>query len=187
MEHPVTANPAVHCPPEILKQIIALEVPYYSFDNQKQRGIIEINNAVVSDIQFFFETAYRLRFPIERVARASNGPVPWNDAALMAANISSGFNYRLIAGTDKVSLHGRGLAFDVNPQQNPYLRFTGKGQPIVAPAGAIWKRDAPGTLHKNHRLVEDMLDRGWKWGGSWQASSGRIDYQHFQKEAKKPT
>ncbi len=98
----------------------------------------------------------------------------------MAGNVSSAFNYRLIAGTDKPSLHGRGLAFDINPRQNPYIRYSG-GKKIVRPHSAVWNKDKPGTLHAEHPLVLLMEGFGWEWADNWTPESGRTDYQHFQK------
>jgi hypothetical protein len=180
-DRPVLTNPDISCPLEILKQQVAVEVKYVGYDGSPESGIIEVNEAVASDVRAFFEQALLLDFPIEKVAPASSSPYEWNDDRLMEANVSSGFNYRLIAGTDTPSLHGKGLAFDVNPRQNPYIRYK-DGQEIVAPKGALWQPEQPGTLSAEHPLVLFMIERGWEWGGSWTAESGRIDYQHFQKD-----
>lgn len=176
----VLSNPNQSCPPEILKQQVGIEVKYVGFDGLPQSGIIEVNEAVADDVKTFFERALLLSFPIEKIAPASDSQYLWNDDALMGANVSSGFNYRLIAGSDTSSLHGKGLAFDVNPRQNPYIRYE-DGQEIVAPKGALWQPDQPGTLSAEHPLVQFMIERGWEWGGNWTAESGRVDYQHFQK------
>ncbi|MCK7509072.1 MAG: M15 family metallopeptidase [Desulfobacterales bacterium] len=50
----------------------------------------------------------------------------------MADNNSSGFNFRVIADTNKLSLHSFGRAVDINPVQNPVIYPAG----IIAPAGA---------------------------------------------------
>jgi hypothetical protein len=176
----IQTNPEAPCPARILNQQVTLAVDYLDFTGDLRHGSIEINKAVADDVKAFFEQALALKFPIEQVAPASDPAFRWDDDKLMAANVSSGFNYRLIAGTNQPSLHGQGLAFDVNPRQNPYIRFA-NGSKIVAPKGAAWQPDLPGTLSATHPLVRFMLNRGWEWGGSWSADSGRIDYQHFQK------
>ncbi|HVC35879.1 MAG TPA: M15 family metallopeptidase [Candidatus Dormibacteraeota bacterium] len=177
---PVLENPEKPCPTEILRQQIALPVTYYGFDRKSHSGLIEVNLTVVDDVKAFFDLALELNFLIEKVVPASNSDYQWDDNKLMAANVSSGFNYRLIAGTDKVSLHGHGLAFDINPRQNPYIRHE-SGEIIVAPTGAVWEPDKSGTLSDNHPLVQFMLECGWEWGGNWSQDSDRTDYQHFQK------
>ena len=98
----------------------------------------------------------------------------------MVENVSSGFNYRLIAGADLPSLHSYGFAIDINPVQNPYIRYTPEGI-ITKPEGAVWNPEVPGTLSADHYLVEFFKGIGWDWGGNWSPESGRVDYQHFQK------
>ena len=178
---PIKPNPELKCPPEILDKQVALAIKFYGFDGQYHDGIIEINRLVVDDIEQFFAIAIKLKFPIEKVSPASDALYEWNDEQLMMANVSSGFNYRLVAGTDNVSLHGQGLAFDINPIQNPYIRYK-NGQVIVAPKSATWEPGMPGTLTNNHPLVILMKEKNWEWGGDWKVESGRIDYQHFQKQ-----
>lgn len=179
----VISNPEQTCPPEMLKQQVPVDVQFLDFEGRLSSGMIEVNRVVADDVRAFFEQAIELNFPIAKVAPASENPYRWNDDELMAANVSSGFNYRLIAGTDTPSLHARGLAFDVNPRQNPYIRYE-NGIEIIAPTGAIWQPQEPGTLSAEHPLVQFMIERGWEWGGNWSAKSGRIDYQHFQKEVE---
>jgi hypothetical protein len=99
----------------------------------------------------------------------------------MEDNVSSGFNYRLIAGTDKPSLHALGRAFDINPRQNPYIRYE-RREIIAQPKQSKWDKSRPGTLFADHPLVKMMEGFGWEWGGHWSQESGRTDYQHFQKK-----
>jgi hypothetical protein len=75
----------------------------------------------------------------------SGSPYAWDDTKLMAANVSSGFNLRAIAGSPTPSLHTYGCAFDINPVQNPYTRYT-EGETIISPPGTIWNPEAPGRL-----------------------------------------
>lgn len=50
----------------------------------------------------------------------------------MSDNNTSAFNYRTIAGTDRLSKHGQGLAVDINPRYNPCVR-TKNGITTVEP------------------------------------------------------
>jgi hypothetical protein len=54
---------------------------------------------------------------------------------------------------------------------------------IVSPQGAVWSPAVAGTLYANHQLVLFMKERGWGWGGDWRPESGRVDYQHFEKQS----
>ena len=55
-----------------------------------------------------------------------------NDDRSMAANNTSAYNCRPVAGTARWSDHAYGTAIDINPVQNPYLRA---GAPVEPPAG----------------------------------------------------
>ncbi len=171
-------NPECPCPPEILEKQVLLTVRHEGFDNRLHEGQIIIDGRLEHDLRSFFELATMLEFPIDKVAPAVQ--FNWGDDVLMDQNISSGFNYRTIAGTNEVSLHGKGMAFDINPRLNPYYRFE-NGQELVSPEGAIYDTTVPGTLTANHPLVLHLKSLGWEWGGDWLPESGRVDYQHFQK------
>lgn len=173
-------KPGLAASSEILKTLSVLEVKYYGFDRRYHVGQMVIAESVSEDVEAFFAQAIQLKFPIAKVVPAADPRYMCEDERLMADNVSSGFNYRLIADTGASSLHGQGLAFDINPRQNPYIRFA-DGKKIVQPEGAVWKRGRPGTLHGDHPLVQLMAELGWEWGGNWTRESGRIDYQHFEK------
>lgn len=176
----VISNPEFPCPSEILNQQLAIKIIYFGFDSHTHIGEIEVNNTVAKEVIEFFSLALSLKFPIEKVSRSSDEPFKWNDDRLMAANISSGFNYRLVAGSSKISRHGLGLAIDINPRQNPYVRIV-NGKELIAPYQARYDPGKPGTLTTDHQLVHFMLSHGWDWGSNWLLETGRVDYQHFQK------
>ena len=138
-----------------------------------------VSRAAVDDVSAFFSSALKLGFPIEKVIPAN--AYGFDDEAMMADNNSSGFNYRAIAGSSVTSLHASGLAFDVNPRLNPYIRYPSRNSAIVRPPGATRDVEIPGTLHVDHPLVSLMRAVGWEWGGDWKPESGRTDYQHFQR------
>ncbi len=179
--NPVASNPDRPTPPEVAWQITPLEVEYLDFNGETRQGTVEVNRAVYDDVKAFFKKSYELGFPIENVVCSSDPEYAWDDDKLMAANTSSGFNYRLIKGTDRPSLHGLGLAFDVNTKLNPYIRHHEDGSVSADPEGAIYDPSQPGVLTADHELVIFMKGRGWEWGGDWLPESGRTDYQHFQK------
>lgn len=162
---------------EILAQQVRLEVSHLGFDGKERVGEIVVHKDVQDCVGVFFELAKHLDFRIWKVATADK--YGWDDNKLMGKNVSHGFNYRIIAGTNVLSPHSYGYAFDINPWQNPYIRYE-NGQEIVAPTGAVWNPDALGTLYTDHPLVIAMKSRGWEWGGDWIPESGRTDYQHFE-------
>jgi peptidoglycan L-alanyl-D-glutamate endopeptidase CwlK len=175
-------NPDKPAPPEVLAQIVALPVGYIDFEGKKQRGVIEVNEAVADDVKAFFALALEIGFPIEKVVKSSDLEYGWDDSKLLADNATSSFNYRLIAGTDRTSLHGLGIALDVNTRTNPYIRYK-DGIEIIDPPDAVYDPNAKGALTTDHPLVVLLKERGWVWGGDWTKDENHvIDYQHLQKE-----
>jgi hypothetical protein len=182
----IALNPNKPAPPEVVSRLVSLKVAYKDFRGKQREGIIEVNRDLKDDTITFFKYAYHLNFPFNEVNVSSDPRFTWDDNAMMAANVTSGFNYRTIAGTDRPSQHGLGRAIDVNPRQNPYITLDDQGTPVVAPNGAQWLIGTPGTLHRDHPLLQLMQSRGWAWGGLWtlQDTDGAvIDYQHLQKRA----
>lgn len=89
---------------------------------------------------------------------------PQMDSYFTAAG--GGFNWRTIAGTDRLSAHSWGIAVDVNAELGGYWRWAG------APEGAAGDWDF--TLPE--ALVRAMERRGWIWGGKWH----HYDGMHFE-------
>jgi hypothetical protein len=165
---------------KLRKHITELEVPYRDFDGTEQRGHIEVARLRALDIKMFFDAAFEMHFPFDRVVRASDDPYRGDDARLMAANATSGFNYRPVAAGTRLSKHATGNAIDVNPMQNPFVHWRGNEEETLPP-GALWRPSQPGTLHKDHELVHLMEGMGWEWAGRWTfEDDGVTDYQHFE-------
>ena len=114
------------------------------------------------------------RFPISKVVPIS--AYDWSDEKSTKDNNTSAFNYRFISGTRVISKHAYGLAIDINPLLNPYIK---KGTSI--PTGCIYDTTKAGTISSGSELVQEFKNRGWKWGGDWKNLK---DYQHFEKRLK---
>lgn len=166
-------------PADIATDLELLSVRHIDFSNDIKHGEIVVNREISQDVIKFFRYAFELKFPIEKVVPANE--YNFDDEAIMADNNSSGFNYRSIAGSDKLSPHALGLAFDINTKLNPYIRYSKEGKENIQPKGAKYNPNQPGTLYTKHPLVIMMKQNGWEWGGNWPPESGRTDYQHFQK------
>jgi peptidoglycan LD-endopeptidase CwlK len=159
-------------PKSILDQQILLEVTYYSFDGKLHQGQLVINKAVKQDLLDVFEMMRKDKFPIAKcIPIVKYG---WSDNKSMADNNTSAFNYRKIAGKDKLSNHSYGRAIDFNPVQNPAVYKSGK----ISPKGAKYDKKAAGTLISGDKYVKELKKRGWRWGGDWNSLK---DYQHFDR------
>lgn len=178
-------NPAFPAPQEIIQQQRLLEVKYHGFDGRIHAGQIVVNASVANDLRGFFKKALALHFPIEKVIPAAAPQYKWNDGVMMADNNTSGYNYRKIAGSNNLSFHAQGLAFDVNTFLNPYIYVDNNGNIVNDPEGSTYDPSRPGTLTGNHPLVKYLENRGWTWGGRWTLETDEvIDYQHFEKPAQ---
>lgn len=162
-------------PNEIRDTLTLVTVEHFSFDGLIHQGQLVIHKKLATDVSEVFTALLELQFPIASVV-----PIVvfgWDDETSMAANNSSGFNYRLISGTDRLSEHGRGLAVDLNPLLNPFIGKGGK----ISPAGAAYDPSVPGTITEDGPVATLFRAREWNWGGDWFKEHGILDYQHFEK------
>lgn len=176
---PIRVNPTAGCPDAVLADQRVITPDHWGFDGERLTGHLEIHQSVVEEVTSFFDRALQVRYPIERVVPAS--ALAWSDPELMAANWSSGFNYRTVGGTAKMSMHAFGLAFDINPRVLPFLHVV-DGTIVIEPPGAVYDASHPAALAPGHPLVAYMESIGWTWGGRWTIEEqGIVDYQHFEK------
>jgi hypothetical protein len=161
---------------------------YVDFDGRKQTdGEIMVLGAVASQVQAIFDTLYRRRFPLARARLMDH--YGGDDGLSMRDNNTSAFNHRPVTGGSLPSLHAYGLAIDLNPLQNPFLRLEAKGQAWISPpAGAGYANrlePRPGKPRRAGMAEEVVQVFAWHgfpiWGGHW---DNPIDYQHFQVSRK---
>lgn len=159
-------------PLEVIDSLSMVDVTYYSFDGLRHSGQIVVDAGLEDDIYEIFQLIERLKFPVGKAIPIA--AYHWEDGDSMADNNSSGFNFRVIADTNKLSLHSFGRAVDINPVQNPVIYPAG----IIAPAGALYRPQNNGTFTINHPVVQEFIKRGWHWGGNFEQPK---DYHHFEK------
>ncbi|MCI8669151.1 MAG: M15 family metallopeptidase [Lachnospiraceae bacterium] len=155
-------------------------VRYIGFDDMEYEGMLIVNVQVADDVSAIFKDLYDARYPIEKIRLIDEYNA--DDEASMADNNTSAFCFRKIDGQETISDHSYGIAVDINPLYNPYVR-SGFGERDVLPvnAGAYADRSAEFA----HKIVSGdvcynaFVSRGWKWGGEWDSPK---DYQHFYKE-----
>ena len=159
------------CPVKIT-DLVLLGIGYIDFANKEKEGQILVHKSVKDATLSIFGELYQIRFPIHQMETIEN--FQGDDEKSMKANNSSCFNFRKIAGTDKLSIHSYGLAIDINPKQNPYVTN-----------GIIYPEDGASYLNRETQrpgMVEPIVDifkrNGFEiWGGEWKDP---IDYHHFQ-------
>ncbi len=170
----IQQNPAAMCPPEIFDRLVAVPVRFFNFERRKTGGFIVVDHALADDVRGLFdEVIFPQRFPIASAIPVSFAPILFDDDRSMALNNTSGFNYRSIAGTKRLSRHARGRALDINPRLNPCIK-----DGIAQPPGVTYVPTRRGTLTAESPVVKYLKMRGWTWGGDWISFK---DYQHFEK------
>lgn len=178
----IKAKPGSGCPESILGEQVLVPVRFFNFQGEEGSGQIVVNKAVKGDIIRVFDLIYKIRFPLGKVVPIAHPDYAWDDEKSCNDNNSSAFNYRKIAMTDRLSNHSFGLAIDLNPIQNQYMKYDKDLNVIFkVPEYQEYDINMPGTLYKEHPVVMLLNNLGWTWGGDWTKESGRIDYQHFEK------
>src|SRR2546423_5276976 len=94
---------------------------YFGFDGRiHDDGEVVVMDAAAPHVLGIFAKLEEMRFPIAKAKLMDH--YDGNDDASMADDNTSAFNGRKIVGGSSISLHAYGLAIDVNPIQNPFVR-----------------------------------------------------------------
>lgn len=150
-----------------------VQVAYWGYDGKRHVGTLVVHDSVVADVQKVFRRLYDVRFQIRRIHPVETYGA--DDNRSMAANNTSAFNCRKVAGTSTWSEHSYGTAIDINPVQNPYVQ----GSSVDPPAGRDWtdrSHQVPGMIAHGDPVWGAWAYVGWEWGGDWRTKK---DYQHF--------
>lgn len=137
------------------------------------------NKAVSDDVVAILRALFEARYPIERMVLIDEYDA--DDERSMAANNSSSFNFRYISGTNRLSNHSDGMAVDINPLYNPYVRVRGGVTTVDPEAGRPYSDRSRSFVYKIERddvCYREFVKRGFVWGGDWTSLK---DYQHFEK------
>jgi hypothetical protein len=175
-----TSHDPATCPVP-LTALRRLTMSYVDFNGEPQSGVMVVHRDVARDVVGVFSTLYETGFQIRqmRVIDAFGG----DDNASMAANNSSGYNCRPVAGTDTFSDHAFGKAVDINPVQNPYVLGGGEVQPpdgrrFVDVDRSPGADTARGVIGSDDVVTRSFARIGWAWGGLF----SQPDYQHFSTD-----
>lgn len=171
-----------------LRDLRYVRVRYYNYKGHIKDGELIVNKAIANDVVEIFYELYEMQYPIHSIKLVEE--YDSNDDKSMAADNTSCFNYRSISGSEKLSLHGLGLAIDINPRVNPCV---GGIRGLVPANGKLYRqRDITKCkgkyssimIHKNDEVYKIFKKHGFLWGGEWKRMK---DYQHFYKVPKKYT
>lgn len=162
-------------------ELVVLAIPYVDFEGKEKSGRMVVHRDVAADVVAIFDDLHRQKYPINSIRLIED--FAGDDDASMAANNTSAFNCRLVPGSSAFSMHSRGLAVDINPVQNPFIR-----RGIVRPPSGVRfdekserAKRAAGVIIPSDAVTAAFSKRGWKWGGDWFSMK---DYQHFYRDTR---
>ena len=160
--------------------LLYLELSYVDFEGHEHLGQMVCNRHIADDLLYIFRRLYEARYPIASMRLIDDYGA--DDARSMAANNTSCFCYRRVAGSTALSKHSRGMAVDVNPLYNPCV-YVRSGR-VLLPEGRDYahgrdrRKDIPGKIDATDLCYRLFVSRGFRWGGAWRSLK---DYQHFEK------
>lgn len=162
-----------------LDELRYLTVAHYDGEGKVVKGELICNKAIADDLIDIFRNLYHANYPIERMVLIDEFEA--DDIKSMQANNTSCFNYREVAGTTRLSNHATGMAIDINPLYNPYVKRKGN-QTVVSPEEGRPYADRnaafPYKIDEEDICYKEFKKHGFTWGGSWKSLK---DYQHFEK------
>lgn len=156
-----------------MDDLALVRVDHWDLSEQPRRGRIVVAAAVAEDVLGVFARLFDHDVALEYVDLVDVHGA--DDTRVMAANTTTGFNCRPVAGTDRWSAHAYGTAIDVNPVQNPYVT----GSTVQPEAGRAYldRTDVrPGMAVEGGPIVRAFADVGWAWGADFATAD---DFQHF--------
>lgn len=160
------------------EELIYLHILHKDLDGNTKQGEIVVNKLISDDVLDIFKELYKANYPIEKVRLIDEYNA--DDESSMRDNNSSSFNFRFISHTTTISKHGMGLAVDINPLYNPYIKEV-NGQRSLEPSTAEpyidRTADFPYKIDHNDLCYKLFMEHGFEWGGDWENAK---DYQHFE-------
>lgn len=157
-----------------------IHIMHYNFDGEVTEGELICNKAIAQDLVEIFYELYKAEYQIEKIRLIDE--YGGDDNLSMEDNNTSCFNYRVVEGSSKLSKHAYGLAIDINPFYNPYVRYNDDGSLHIDPIGSEPYADRsaafPYKIDSDDLCLKLFKEHGFTWGGDWNSMK---DYQHFQK------
>lgn len=156
-----------------------IRVLHWDYDKKIHIGEMVCNSKIADRLVMIFRTLYENQYCIQRMVLPDVYNA--NDEKQMSENNTSCFCYRVVEGSNKLSKHARGLAVDLNPLYNPYVRKNSKGKVKVQPSNATEYCNRRNSfrykIDENDLAYRLFIQHGFRWGGSWKTMK---DYQHFE-------
>ena len=164
-----------------LNELRYLHVLHKDLSGKTLEGELICNVRIASNLLDIFMKLFAENYAIEKIRLIDEYDA--DDELSMRDNNSSCFNFRYVSYTNRISLHGYGMAVDINPLYNPYIK-TVDGKKIIAPDNAADFEDRnknfPYKIDENDLCCKLFTAHGFLWGG--RDLPEEKDYQHLYIE-----
>ncbi|MGA7098368.1 MAG: M15 family metallopeptidase, partial [Acidimicrobiia bacterium] len=137
--------------PVTVDQLRYLKVTFWGFDKGPHTGEMIVNAEVADDVVSVFGKLFDARFPIEEMRITTTAELeepPTGDG-----NDTESFVCRPVTGGAGWSQHAYGLAIDIDPFQNPYV----KGDVVLPELSSAYldrSRSLPGMISDGDAVTE---------------------------------
>lgn len=159
-----------------LDELAHLVVSFWGFDDRPHTGELLVHVDVAMDLVEVFRQLFEARFPIEQLGIAT--PADLDAPPTGDGNTSGSFVCRAVRGGTGFSEHASGMALDLNPFHNPYVK---DGRVLPELAGAYLDREnvRPGMILPGDVATTAFAAIGWTWGGDFRSLT---DPMHFSRD-----
>lgn len=156
------------CPGRL--HLAAVRFGHLGLDGAPHTGTVIVARAIAARTVQLFGRLWAIGFPLARAEPVDAHEA--DDDRSMAADNTSAFNFRVVAGTTVLSQHALGLAIDLNPVENPMMwpAAAGAAPRFVPPAAAAFldrRHVRPGMIVRPGPVTAIFDELGWEWGGDW--------------------
>lgn len=162
-----------------LADLRLLKLFHWGYDGNIHQGELVVHKKVAEEVITIFKELLVQQFPIQRMKLIDEYKA--DDEKSMEANNTSAFCCREnTSSPGKFSKHSYGIAIDINPKVNPYV----KGSLVLPLSGVAYidrsQTDISGFITEDTVCYKVFSKYGWKWGGHF--THDVTDYHHFEKE-----
>jgi hypothetical protein len=161
--------------PVALDELAYVTVSHWGFDEQFHTGELMVNAGFAEEAVEVFRTLHEARFPIEQIRVIDAYEIELHPTGDF--NDTTSFVCRPAVGSSGWSQHAFGLAIDINPFHNPYV----KGDLVLPELASAYTDRAdvrPGMIVTGDVVTDAFRGMGWGWGGNWNSLK---DWMHFSQ------
>ncbi|SDI87523.1 D-alanyl-D-alanine carboxypeptidase [Actinokineospora alba] len=155
-----------------------LTMSFWGYDGRAHTGEMIVNASVARNVTKVFEELFKNRFPLEEMRVTALPELDLHPTG--DGNNTSAFVCRKTVRSTTWSAHAYGLAIDINPFCNPYIRGD-LVLPELASSYVDRKNVRPGMIFAGDIVVRAFRSIGWTWGGTW---TSPVDIQHFSSTGR---